>query len=202
MRVGYRQFLTMTLDKGFHPRLHGNGFIQLDLPNGDRLHIWHPALPRQNTSTQIHNHKFSFRSEVLCGKLTHIHYKLETNVEDFANGEIYNLYHPVVREKEDTVLELSNANAVFKFHPLQMLVLTEGSSYDFSYAEFHETKAQGFTATIVHKELVVKNFIPSVACRVGSVPDNDFGRYQFEEKELWKYVKMLFAQLYEINLRQ
>ena len=44
---------------GSEPRLHGNGFIQLDLGDDQRLHIWSPDLPpAQRVSTQIHDHQF------------------------------------------------------------------------------------------------------------------------------------------------
>ena len=64
------------------PRVHGNGFIQCDLPHRKRLHIWgHPAIPRQKVSSPIHDHVFSFASIVLVGRLVNIVYKAVSNGE-------------------------------------------------------------------------------------------------------------------------
>lgn len=42
------------------PRVHPNGFIQLDISETDRLHVWHPSLPyRQKTFSPVHNHIFA-----------------------------------------------------------------------------------------------------------------------------------------------
>ena len=51
--------------------LHGLGFIQLQLEGGQRLHVWHPSLPRRKCYEEsfIHDHRFSFESTVLVGSL-------------------------------------------------------------------------------------------------------------------------------------
>lgn len=49
--------------------LHGLGFIQIKLDDNQRLHIWHPDLPRRKCfeHSNIHNHRFAFKSTVLKG---------------------------------------------------------------------------------------------------------------------------------------
>jgi hypothetical protein len=43
-------------DSDNYPRVHGNGFIQLDLPDGKRLHVWDEDIPRQKVNTSMHDH--------------------------------------------------------------------------------------------------------------------------------------------------
>jgi len=59
--------------------LHGLGFIQLVLPNNQRLHVWHPDLPRRNCYeySAIHNHRFGFESRVLKGKQCNVRVEVE-----------------------------------------------------------------------------------------------------------------------------
>lgn len=76
--------------RGAQPRVHPNGFIQLDLeaPADERwhegkqaghsgadlrLHVWNPPgvdLPHQDTVNEIHDHVFDMRSTVVRGELT------------------------------------------------------------------------------------------------------------------------------------
>ena len=104
----------MIKDKGLIPRLHGNGFIQLDLNGKDRLHVWHPDLPKQEFPTPIHDHKFSFKSHILYGELTHIEYHADLLLHQENYGkewnpypleQLYHAYNPFVRENEDTILK-------------------------------------------------------------------------------------------------
>ena len=42
--------------------LHGLGFVQVQLEGNQRLHVWHPELPRQAcfTHSAIHDQRFNF----------------------------------------------------------------------------------------------------------------------------------------------
>ena len=54
------------------PRVHGNGFIQLDLTDRRRLHVWGDhRIPRQSVPSTIHDHTFSFKSTIILGQLVH-----------------------------------------------------------------------------------------------------------------------------------
>lgn len=50
--------------------LHGLGFVQVQLQGEQRLHVWHPELPRRSCfeHSAIHDHRFSFVSRVLTGE--------------------------------------------------------------------------------------------------------------------------------------
>lgn len=55
-------------------RHHGIGMLQAYVPGKDiRVHIWHPSLARPGmvTSGAMHNHRFGFKSTILCGSILH-----------------------------------------------------------------------------------------------------------------------------------
>jgi hypothetical protein len=58
--------------------VHGLGFIQVKLPNNQRLHVWHPDIPRRACylHSAIHNHRFSFTSHVLIGTQVNRRYEV------------------------------------------------------------------------------------------------------------------------------
>lgn len=191
LRHGY------VLEHGKNIRLHGNGFIQLDVDDL-RIHIWHanPAIRSQIISTQIHNHRFSFISQVLTGRLLHTAYKMPLPVNNEMKGKTYyQLYKAHQRDKDDTILVL-DSHAKFVFREEYRLQLTAGSTYTFESGLFHESGSVGFTATILRKTNT-ETMTPLVACKSNEQPDNDFNRYQIDEQRLWAEVDRLFDVLPE-----
>ena len=93
--------------------LHGLGFLQVKLPGNQRIHVWHPDLPRRKCweSSNIHDHRFGFISRVLVGRQinqlyrevpfapasdpTHIAYLHEGNRTTFGNRpwKVHKRYH-------------------------------------------------------------------------------------------------------------
>jgi len=60
---------------GGRPRVHGNGFVQLDLTERSRLHIWgDPRIPKQKVATPIHDHVFGFESTIIVGRVISLTY--------------------------------------------------------------------------------------------------------------------------------
>src|SRR5882672_5609107 len=62
------------------PRLHPNGFIQLDLTEdlSKRLHVWpDEPLQAQLTRHPIHDHSFDMKSEILAGCLANLIYEFQ-----------------------------------------------------------------------------------------------------------------------------
>lgn len=162
------------------PRLHGNGFIQLDLAEDVRLHVWADYLPRQEVDTQIHDHRFSFDSTVLLGTLIH-------TVYDLVPGDSYRLYLATLRKGQDTELVLLDGGSV-GFNLNAEYRIKAGESYSFQALKFHSTGHQGITATIMCKTETV-NHVPMAACPVGLEPDNKFNRYSFSTEQLWKTIE-------------
>src|SRR4051812_11171605 len=84
------------------PRVHPNGFIQVDINEAERLHCWHPKLPyRQKTYHPIHNHIFTFDSVILTGRLINVRY------EPFqwdGYGAAFNQYFVKLIEGQETQL--------------------------------------------------------------------------------------------------
>ncbi len=179
------KFLTSPRDFG-PPRLHGNGFIQVDLDETTRFHVWDLSLPRQKVSTQIHDHRFDFESHVLLGTLNHDVYTVYT-VLDPHLPQHYRVHVAEVREGPDTMLTptSSTVSVVHTDH----LELAAGSFYTFPKYKFHESGADQLTATMMSKLHVDPTHNPRVLVPLGEKPDNDFNRYGFQESELWDMVE-------------
>lgn len=180
------------------PRVHGNGFIQLDVPGSDvhRIHIWpEQKLQTQKVYTGIHNHKFSLKSKVLLGKL--IHTQFEDLIED-ENGD-YKIYKTVPRDREDKGLILASPH-LFKFTNPQTFQMTAGSEYEFMYGKFHDSNGSGLTVTLMEKTTVNESIEVIVTCPKHREPDNEFNRYQFSEKVLWPIIEDAFMKIGHITI--
>lgn len=163
------------------PRVHGNGFIQIDLNIDARINVWgHPRIPRQIVASQIHNHRFSFRSVVLCGAL----------VQQMWNQGLHgtldmDAYQPQVREGEDTILIL---NGFVRMEMGMTSHLLEGDSYEMIRYAFHETFVNQPTITFMEKTAPGPE-AATVLLPPGKKPDNDFNRHHvMPEADLWQIV--------------
>lgn len=56
---------------GLRPAWFGLGFIQLKLDETYRLHVWHPDLQGHIPAEELHDHRYSFHSTILAGRLEH-----------------------------------------------------------------------------------------------------------------------------------
>ena len=72
---------------GRKPRVHPNGFIQLDLNDAGtrRLHVWRDDIPRQEQASPIHDHIFDMMSTIIKGRLVNVDYEL-------VPGDDYDIY--------------------------------------------------------------------------------------------------------------
>lgn len=175
--------------QGSRPRVHGNGFIQLDLTDRSRLHIWgDPRIPRQKVSTPIHDHVFGFTSTAIVGRLVNVIYTIEHR----TFGE-FRVYVPEVREGEDTILKPTSMRVLIK--PVRVDVVAwgrSGNKYSMIAGEFHETFApDGPAATIMQKDDIPKaqGVLPRVLVPITQTPDNDFNRYDADEDVLWRVIE-------------
>lgn len=192
--------LELTLDYirnlGAEPRVHGNGFIQLDLTDRVRLHIWgHPDIPRQSQPTPIHNHVFSFRSWCLIGRLVNVEYELE------RSGAEFQIYEAVTRQNEDTILVCDEELTGIRHVRTTVTVpeaLNDGvsyemrSSYYFHRFNFHEIFTPEPTITVMKKDGPTlaqgSGISPAILVPTGRTPDNDFNRYGHDPKLLWDII--------------
>ena len=177
------------LDAGVVPRVHGNGFIQFDVPGhpNARLHVWHPDVPRQKNSTPIHDHTYSFYSTILAGELINITY-----LPSYESRGMFLAYQAVPRNSEDTVLELSS-NTPRTLNIVKAKLYRKGESYFFDAFKFHEAKAvQAFT--FMNKVDISKGAKPTVYIHKDEKPDNDFDRYTAGDKrELIRIAKAVLG---------
>ncbi len=168
------------------PRLHPNGFIQLDLDDAGRtrLHIW-PEEPIRirMPDAPIHDHIFGFESRVLIGCLTNMTYAIEA--DPAGEYEVWGVA-PYAAARRDAPLERLD-DLRYRLKVVEERRVCAGSRYDFPPLAFHESRAEGFTATVIE----MTDFDPKrqarVVCRVGEVPLGTFRRIGAPEEQarLW-----------------
>ena len=172
---------------GNEPRLHGNGFIQLDLEAGERLHVWDPALEGmgQIVRTSIHDHRFSYHSLIVYGRQVHQEYRVVV-------GSDLRIYNPERRVgTQDTKLVQTDPSTVPSVRAIagNRLEIPEGFSYKFKAHEFHDSIPLGLTATIMTKTDEDYGHIPRVLVPIGEEPDNEFDREAVDKEMLWDSIR-------------
>jgi hypothetical protein len=170
------------------PRVHGNGFIQIDLSTSTRLHIWgHPDIPQQKVATPVHDHTFGFRSRILVGRLINVLYDVEVD----ADGEWY-VYQARVRHGEDTVLGNTGVRVrLLNRQSIACIAGTPSDRYTMAPGQFHHSVTHGPAASIIVKDgpsLAHGGASPRVLVHAGTQPDNEFDRYSVSPGELWRIV--------------
>src|SRR5271166_2045360 len=138
------------LRSGRIPRVHPNGFIQLDLNEEHtlRLHVW-PLIElpgRQKTNHPIHDHSFDMASTVLTGKLIN-EMLVFLNVSDHPDLiPNHREYRGVRIGAEETILKpTGNFGCIAAMYQEEV---PAGHSYRIPAKVFHNNIAEGLTATI------------------------------------------------------
>lgn len=165
--------------------LHGLGFVQVQLQAKQRLHVWHPELPRRACfeSSAIHDHRFSFVSRVLVG--TQVNHSYNMLRDD--NGD-YDLYlHEGKRSANGGRPWDLDGRANMQL--LSTSTILAGYSYNIAAYEYHKTEpfGDGKVATLMMKTGEWPEGAHST-CLHGIKPDTDFDRYQLTPKQLWEIV--------------
>lgn len=168
--------------------LHGLGFVQVQLPADQRLHVWHPELPRRHCfeHSAIHNHRFSFVSQVLVGQQINIRYLAsKPTAGEAATHQLY--LHEGPRTERGGRPWVPDTQVI-----MQRLVLSAippGQLYRMDAYDFHRTEpgADGKVATLMTKTWEGKRGAHS-SCALGIDPDGDFDRYQWSPAQLWEIV--------------
>lgn len=171
------------------PRVHGNGFIQVDLTPTHRAHYWgHPDIPRQKKRSPIHDHIFGFMSCVLKGRLVNIEYVT-------TMGEDFDIWQPVRGGPfNKDVLEQAKGTApvgIDVHHCDVMLPNRFQSQYHMPPFRFHETHTDEPAVTIIEKDGPIRspNYLPRILVPHGGSPDVEFDRYAAPEETLWGIIK-------------
>jgi hypothetical protein len=173
--------------------LHGLGFIQVQLDGNQRMHVWHPDLPRRACfkDSAIHDHRFGFTSQVLVGILNSTMYKAEPKEsERYATHAAYRHEGPRMAgggrpwDRSGWV-----SIAEYKAHRANKWI-NPGDRYEIKPYELHTSMPvcqDGKAATIMTKTAEFSRGATSY-CAVGVTPDAHFDRFQLPEEALWEYV--------------
>jgi hypothetical protein len=155
-------------DRGENPRIHPNGFIQLDLEPQEsadwtethhrghsganlRLHIWNPPggviIPRQKTVNEIHDHVFDMKSHVVFGTLEQQLYKLM--LPDADHEATHQRYRAVYTKSASSRLEPTEQ--VGWLHMYHAFPIQAGFSYTQPHGTLHNSVAHGTVITVMEK---------------------------------------------------
>lgn len=168
--------------------LHGLGFLQIKLPGGDRMHVWHPALPRRKCfeHSNVHDHRFGFVSQVLVGVQVNQFYRMVPTAAQFDHTHAAYLH-------EGRRTEFGNRPWIRDFScRLELagdpMFVKAGEQYEVSPYIYHSTSSgsvDGVTVTLMRKTTEHVQGAHSL-CKLGVTPDVDFDRKQWSDDQLWR----------------
>lgn len=174
------------------PRVHENGFIQIDLDDRARLHVWGSTrIPRQKTYHPIHDHIFGFVSHVLKGRMVNIKH-------DHVPGKLFRVYVPQ-RDGDgghsSPLVQFSSA--LWDTRPYDVTSTPAGGTYTMHPREFHESMPAEPTVTVIVKDAPTfrqnnDGRLPRILIPVGVEPDNFFSR-SHDLNELWDIIGEVLA---------
>lgn len=168
--------------------LHGLGFIQVKLGGSQRLHVWHPELPRRQcfAHSQIHDHRFSFNSRVMVGSMENLLYSV-------VEGSIIDATHVCYRHegaRTDKGNRPWNPESFVCAQLDSSTLIEAGGRYSMPAYVCHATRplGDGKVATLMRKTKVHEQYGARSLCSVDVKPDADFDRHQLDEGKLWSIV--------------
>lgn len=163
--------------------LHGLGFIQLVLPGEQRMHVWHPDLPRRKcyAHSAIHNHRFSFTSRILKG----LQCNVRVDVELARDGSHHVISHNGPRSDKGGRESYPVAECNVFHRELEMY--EPGQQYFMPAFEYHHTPVDGIVVTVMQKHESGTIHANSV-CAKGVDFDYDFDRFQLSPEQLFGVV--------------
>lgn len=175
--------------EGGNPRIHPNGFIQLDLEPvpaswhashqrghsgaSRRLHVWNApgfSFARQETHNEVHDHVFDMFSEVVRGALWQILYELHPS--DYPTHE---KYRAVYQKNSDSRLEPTGE--IGSLVETERFRVVQGKCYTQQAFTLHDSEPQpgGCVVTVMTKTGIHEGDA-TVVCPIDVPPDNDFDR--------------------------
>jgi hypothetical protein len=165
--------------------LHGLGFIQVLLGGNQRLHVWHPDLPRRACyeHSAIHNHRFAFTSRVLKG--VQVNQRCDLEIVKPGTGSHVLISHNGPRSERGG--RLSYPVADVNVLPREIERYEAGKEYFMPAGEYHHTPCEGIVITVITKHTESAVHANSV-CRQGVCFDYDFDRFQLSPYQLLNYV--------------
>ncbi len=170
--------------------LHGLGFIQVQLGAEQRLHVWHPGLPRRRCweASSIHDHRFGFDSLVLVGRQINRTYAFEPCLDEAQQTHIGYLH-------EGPRTAFGNRPWVPHLRLRQSMIVSReevvaGQTYHMLPYVYHSTEpgGDGRVATLMRKTSEASEGAHSL-CLKNVEPDADFNRFQLAPSQLWPFVE-------------
>lgn len=165
--------------------LHGLGFIQLKLGGNQRMHVWHPDLPRRDCyeHSAIHNHRFGFRSRVLKG--IQVNQRCDLEIVKPGTGSHVLISHNGPRSDKGGRESYPVADVNIFLREIE--TYGPGQEYDMPALEYHHTPCQGIVVTIMQK-LAECDIHANSVCERGIEFHTDFNRFQLSPAQLFSYV--------------
>lgn len=150
------------------PRFHaGVGMMQLYLTESVRLHVFHPDLPAHlEAFGNRHNHRFDMTSHVLMGTIVDIPLKVEPSFF-VGNFELYLVTPAHLYTGTEKPQRLDDNYYDIKLGKITRVA--RGQSYTMGRGEYHETRSEGLTVTLVTKSDQHGDFACIVAHRGQSI---------------------------------
>lgn len=165
--------------------LHGLGFLQVRLGGNQRLHVWHPDLPRRACfkASFIHDHSFGFSSRILVGTQQNVVYAAEAH----EHGPWVSYLHEGPRTPFGNRPWLSDGRVNIRV--VYQETIEAGGVYGMLAYVYHSTQpgGDGRVATLMKKSLQGPAGAHSL-CHATVQPDVDFDRKQWPPARLWEVV--------------
>lgn len=163
--------------------LHGLGFIQVVLKGNQRLHVWHPDLPRRDCyeHSAIHNHRFGFSSRVLKG----VQKNVRVDIELARDGTHTVISHNGPRGAQGSRESYPVAECNVHEHGVE--AYGPGEEYHMPVHQYHHTPNSGIVVTLMHKQEESEIHANSVIRR-GVAFHFGFDRFQLSPERLYGYV--------------
>jgi hypothetical protein len=189
VRAMYEQALRSS--DGGNPRVHPNGFIQLDLETpveaatghsgaSRRLHVWNPPgldLPSQARRSPIHDHVFDMESTVIVGQLRQIVYDASLAPVVFReSGPCWTHEVCLANYSQASKSTLEPTGVFITAISDPSYAVYERETYTQAACTFHDTLVHGPCLTIMTKTKVYEGRPARVLIELGQKPDNDFVR--------------------------
>lgn len=169
--------------------LHGLGFLQVKLGGNQRLHVWHPDLPRRRCfeHSSIHDHRFGFVSRVLVGEQVSRVFDHHTPDADEGCATHVAYLHEGPRTRFGNRPWLADGELIVSHHYTERVGV--GCEYTMQPYVYHSTHpgGDGRVATLMTKVSDGDRGAHSL-CAVGVDPDVDFDRKQWSDDDLWRVV--------------
>jgi hypothetical protein len=129
--------------------LHGLGFIQLVLDGNQRMHVWHPDLPRRDCyqHSAVHNHRFSFTSRVLKG--VQVNQRCDLEIVKPETGSHLLISHNGTRSARGGRESYPVADVNVQMRDVEHYA--PGESYFMPALEYHHTPCEGVVVTVLQK---------------------------------------------------